>query len=299
MSKKGSSKSFLYFVKEGLTNILVHGFMSFAAVAVMAACLLITGSFTLVAYNIEVLIEDLESQNEIAVFIDDSLSREDAVKLEAEIKKIENIATVEFVPKEQAFDEYLEQLEEDAYIMEGLKEDNPLRDGYRITMYDISKHGETTAAINQIQGIGGVQSRKDISDRLLQIKNVVNAISMTLIALLGAVSLFIISNTVKLAMFYRREEIAIMKMIGATNTFIRLPFMVEGITLGLLGGLFAFGAQMGVYQYITNGLVEGTGILKMVEFSQFGLPLFGIFMLGGTLLGIIGSVFTIQKFMKV
>ena len=299
MSKKGSSKSFLYFIKEGLSNIFLHGFMSFAAVAVMAACLLITGSFALVAYNIEILIEDLESQNEIAVFIDESLTREDALKIEAEIKKIENIASVEFVSKEAAFQDYLVQLGEDAYIMEGLQEDNPLRDSYKITMHDISKHAETTEAISKIQGIGNTRSRQDISDRLLQIKTVVNAISLTLIALLGSVSLFIISNTVKLAMFYRREEIAIMKMIGATNAFIRLPFMVEGVTLGLFGGLFAYFAQMGVYKYITDGLVAGTGILKMVEFSQFGLPLFGLFMLAGVVLGIVGSVFTIQKFMKV
>lgn len=291
--------SLLYFIREGIKNIFVNGFMSFAAISVMAACILVTGSFTLVAYNIGTIIESLESQNEIAVYIDDAFTREQAIALEGEIKKIDNIATVEFVPKEKAFENYLVELGDDAYIIEDLRKDNPLRDGYKITMKDIGKHKETVDAIASIQGVGDTVSRKDISDKLLQIKSVVNAISATLIALLGSVSLFIISNTVKLAMFYRREEIAIMKMVGATNTFIRLPFIVEGVALGLLGGIFAYGAQYGVYTYIAKELVAGTGILKVVEFGTFAWPLLGIFLISSVIVGLVGSVLTMQKFLKV
>lgn len=289
----------VYFFKEGLHNIFVNGFMSFAAVSVMAACLLITGSFTLVAYNIGVMIEELESQNEIAVYIEDTLSREEAVSLEAQIKKIENIATVEFVPKEEAFENYLKELGDDAYIIEDLREDNPLRDGYKITMKDISLHAQTVEKIGEIAGVGDTVSRKDISDKLLQIKSVVNAVSATLVALLGAVSLFIISNTVKLALFYRREEIAIMKMVGATNTFIRMPFVVEGITLGLLGGVIAYGAQYFVYRYITNGLIAGASFLEVVPFAAFSTTLLLTMLAAGVVIGLVGSVLTIQKFLKV
>ena len=124
-------------------------------------------------------------------------------------------------------------------------------------------------------------------------------ISYTLIALLGAVSVFIIANTVKLAMLARREEIAIMKMVGATNHFIRAPFVVEGITLGLCGALLAFFVQWGVYQYVTGQLVKGTAILTMVPFTQVWQPTLGVMLLAGLVLGVGGSVLTIRKFLKV
>ncbi|MBQ6836315.1 MAG: permease-like cell division protein FtsX [Clostridia bacterium] len=288
-----------YFFREGFKNIFVNGFMSFAAMSVLAACILITGSFTLVAYNIGVMIEDLESQNEIAVYIDDTVPREEAIKLEYQLKKIDNVDTIEFVPKEDAFEDYLEELGDDAYIIEDLREDNPLRDGYKITMKDISLHGETVKEISDIAGVGETISRKDISDKLLQIKNVVNAISMALIALLGAVSLFIVANTVRLALFYRREEIAIMKMVGATNSFIRMPFVVEGTIIGFLSGVVSYYAQYFVYKYITDKLIAGASFIEVVPFDAFSGTLFATVTFAGIVIGLIGSVFTIQKFMKV
>ena len=288
-----------YFFREGFRNIFVNGFMSFAAISVLAACLLITGSFTLVAYNIGVMIEDLESQNEIAVYIDDTVPREEAIQLEYQLKKIENVATIKFVPKEEAFENYLDELGDDAYIIEDLREDNPLRDGYQITMKDISLHSETVKKIQDVTGVGETVSRKDISDKLLQVKNVVNAVSMTLVALLGGVSLFIISNTIRLALFYRREEISIMKMVGATNTFIRMPFVVEGTIIGFLSGVVSYYAQMGVYRYITDKLIAGVSFINIVPFETFSGTVFTLVTLAGITIGLIGSVFTIQKFMKV
>lgn len=288
-----------YFLREGFRNIFVNGFMSVAALSVLAACILITGSFTLVAYNIGVMIEDLESQNEIAVYIDDTVSREAAINLENQFRKIDNVDTVEFVPKEEAFEDYLEELGDDAYIVEDLREDNPLRDGYKITMKDISLHSETVKKISEIAGVGDTVSRKDISDKLLQIKTVVNAVSVALIAMLGSVSLFIVANTVRLALFYRREEIAIMKMVGATNTFIRMPFVVEGTIIGGMSGVIAYYLQFFTYKYITEKIVAGASFIDMVPFEAFSGTLFVTVIFAGIVIGLIGSIFTIQKFMKV
>ncbi len=291
--------SIRYFLHEGLHSIVVHGFMSFAAVTVIAACLLITGTFSLVAYNIEILISGLESQNEIAVYIDETYTREQALALKEQILSVDNVKEVVFVSKEELFDEYLEELGDDAAVMEDLREDNPLRDSYRVVMEDVSRHEETVEALEQTQGIASTNSEKEISDRLIQIRRVVNAVSYTLIALLGAVSIFIISNTVKLAMFARREEIAVMKMVGATNGFIRTPFVIEGVALGLMAAVVAFFAEWGVYTYIVTELVQGTAIFGMVEFETFGLRLLGILICAGLVLGVGGSVLTIRKFLKV
>ena len=277
----------------------MHGLMSFAAVTVIAACLLIIAIFGLVAYNIGVLIDGLASQNEIAVFVDENLSREEAQALQQSLESVPNVESVTFVPKEEAFDIYLEMLGEDAYIMEDLREDNPLRDEYRIVMKDVALHDETVEALKEVVGIAAANSEKEISDKLMQMQRIVNAVSYTLVALLGAVSIFIISNTVRLAMFARREEISIMKMVGATDGFIRIPFIVEGMTLGLMAGLVDFFAQWGVYDYITEKLVESSGIFSTVAFSEIWSMLLPIMLASGIVIGILGSVLTIRKFLRV
>ncbi|MBQ1270133.1 MAG: permease-like cell division protein FtsX [Clostridia bacterium] len=288
-----------YFIKEGLVGIKQHGLMSFAAVTVIAACLLIVSTFGLIAYNIDLLIDGLASQNEIAVFVDEALSREEAQALQQAFDAISNVEEVTFITKEQAFDNYLETMGEDAYIMEDLREDNPLRDEYRIVMKDVSLHDETVEQLKAVSGVASTNSEKEISDRLMQMKSIVNAVSYTLIALLGAVSIFIISNTVRLAMFARREEISIMKMVGATDGFIRAPFVIEGMTLGLLAGLVSFGVEWVVYDYITEKLVESSGLFSMIAFEEIWRMMLPLMLGASVVIGILGSVLTIRKFLRV
>ena len=304
MSKKSRNQSnrkagFAYYVREGLSSVFVHGFTSLAAMLVIAACLMITGIFSLVAYNIDLQIRELEGKSEIVIYIDEEVSREDAKALGSRIKKIDNIKTADFVTKEQLFEDYLESLGEDAYVMEELREDNPLRDSYQITMKDVSLHKETVEELEALDGVAASSSMQEVSDRLIQIRKVVNLISVTLVALLGAVSVFIIANTVKLAMFARKEEIAVMKMVGATNHFIRAPFVVEGMFLGLCAAVLAFFVQWGVYAYVGGQLAEGTAILTMVPFVTVWKRVLGLMAGAGLLLGVGGSVITIRRFLKV
>ena len=288
-----------YYLKEGISNFFSHRLMSVAAITVIAACLLITSSFSLVAYNLGIQVADLETQSEIMLWVDETYTRPQAQALEEEIKQVDNVETVEFIPKEESLEDYKEQMGDDAYILEGLENDNPLRDGYRIVMKDVSLHQETVDALEKIDGIASTTSKKEFSDKLVKMRSVVNAISYTLIAMLGAVSIFIISNTVKLAMFARREEIAIMRMVGATNHFIRSPFIVEGLVLGDIASLVAFGLEWLIYDYITEGVVGSTGLMEMVAFPQFALPLLLMMLAAGLVLGSGGSVLTIRKFLKV
>ena len=288
-----------YYLKEGISNFFSHRLMSAAAITVIAACLLITSSFSLVAYNLGIQVADLETQSEIMLWVDETYTRPQAQALEQEIKQVDNVDTVEFIPKEESLEDYKEQMGDDAYILEGLENDNPLRDGYRIVMKDVSLHQETVDALEQIDGIASTTSKKEFSDKLVKMRSVVNAISYTLIAMLGAVSIFIISNTVKLAMFARREEIAIMRMVGATNHFIRSPFIVEGLVLGEIAALVAFGLEWLIYDYIPEGAVGGPGLLQTVAFRQFALPLLLMMLAAGLVLGSGGSVLTIRKFLKV
>ena len=176
MSKKSRNQSnrkagFAYYVREGLSSVFVHGFTSLAAMLVIAACLMITGIFSLVAYNIDLQIRELEGKSEIVIYIDEEVSREDAKALGSRIKKIDNIKTADFVTKEQLFEDYLESLGEDAYVMEELREDNPLRDSYQITMKDVSLHKETVEELEALDGVAASSSMQEVSDRLIQIQS--------------------------------------------------------------------------------------------------------------------------------
>ena len=304
MSKKSRNQSnrkagFAYYVREGLSSVFVHGFTSLAAMLVIAACLMITGTFALVAYNLDLQIRELEGQSEIVVYIDENVSRDNALALGQKIRALDNVKTAEFVTKEQLFDDYLDSLGEDAYVMEELRDDNPLRDSYQITMDDVSLHADTVKALENINGVAASSSMQEVSERLIQIRQVVNLISYTMVALLGGVSVFIIANTVKLAMFARKEEIAIMKMVGATNHFIRAPFVVEGMFLGLSAAALAFFVLWGVYAYVSAQLAEGTAILTMVAFAAVWKEVLVTMLGAGLLLGVGGSVITIRRFLKV
>ncbi len=304
MSKKSRNYSdhksgFGYFIREGISSAFVHGFTSLAAVSVIAACLMITGTFALVAYNIDLEIKKLEGQSEIIVYIDETVSREDAQAMGQRIRQLSNIKEAEFVTKEQLFENYLDSLGEEAYVMEGLREDNPLRDSYQITMVDVSLHAETVDALEQMPGIASSSSMQDVSQRLIRLRHVVRLVSLALVAMLGAVSVFIIANTIKLAMFSRKEEIAVMKMVGATNHFIRAPFVVEGLFLGTCAALLAFFFQWGVYAYTTNQLAQGTSVVEMISFTQVWQPILILMLGAGLLLGVGGSVVTIRRFLKV
>lgn len=304
MSKKSRNQSnrkagFAYYVREGLSSVFVHGFTSLAAMLVIAACLMITGTFALVAYNLDLQIRELEGQSEIVVYIDENVSRDNALALGQKIRALDNVKTAEFVTKEQLFEDYLDSLGEDAYVMEELRNDNPLRDSYQITMDDVSLHADTVKALENINGVAASSSMQEVSERLIQIRQVVNLISYTMVALLGGVSVFIIANTVKLAMFARKEEIAIMKMVGATNHFIRAPFVVEGMFLGLSAAALAFFVLWGVYAYVSAQLAEGTAILTMVAFAAVWKEVLAIMLGAGLLLGVGGSVITIRRFLKV
>ena len=231
-----------YLIREGFRGIFTHKFMSFATVAVIVACLIIIGSLGVVSVNISSLIHNLEQENEVVAFVEENLSDEEARGLEASISGIENIASVEYVTKETAMDNFMKDY--DSVLMEGI-DSSVFRNRYVVHLNDISKMLETRDALAAIPGIAKVNAHIDYANGFITVRNIVTVISLVLVAVLVLVSFFIMSNTIKLATYSRQDEIAIMRMVGATNGFIRLPFVVEGLVLGILGALIAFFAEWG------------------------------------------------------
>ena len=288
-----------YYIKEGVRSIFTHGLMSFAAVCMTVACLLIMGSFSLIAVNAGNILQDLEDENEFLAYVDESLSQNEARALQDEIEAIPNVSSVTFVTKEQALQDFIAQQETNRYTYSTSAE--TLRDRYRIHVEDIEQLQDTADQVKQVNGIADVEASLEIADGFVMVRNVATAIAVILIVMLVVISVFIIANTIKLSTFTRREEIAIMKMCGATNWFVRAPFLVEGVILGLAGGIIAFFCQWGIYGLITRAMMESGifSIITTVPFGNISHVVLLVFLLVGFAIGGGGSVMAIRKFLKV
>lgn len=291
--------NFFYFIKEGAFNMFSHGFMSFAAVGITVACLLIMGTFTLVAVNANAMLAELESQNQILAFADLGMSEEEARAMEKDIRAIDNVAGVTFISDVEAAAAFRGRYE-DNELFQGLPDDN-FRHRYAIDLVDIGYMSQTKAALEALPNIYDVSAYEDEAAGFITIRNVAGVVCVVLIAVLFLVSVFIIANTIKLTTFDRRDEIAIMKMVGATNGFVQAPFVVEGMILGLTGGLVAFFAQWGIYELIGRAIHTDRAIelITLIPFPSIAWPLLGVFSGAGLLVGTIGSVMALHKFLQV
>ncbi|MBQ7896258.1 MAG: permease-like cell division protein FtsX [Oscillospiraceae bacterium] len=288
-----------YLIREGFRSIGTHGFMSFASVTIIMACLIIMGSVSLLSVNIDQLIKELENQNEIVAFVDDSISEEaDAKALESSVRAVNNIDTVEFVNREDAMDNFMSQYDDD--LMEGIDE-TVFRHRFVIKLVDIALMAQTKADLENVEGIAKVKAHIEYADAFITIRNIVSIVSLALIVMLVFVSIFIMTNTIKLATFSRREEIAIMKMVGASNGFIRMPYIIEGLILGGLGGLLAFFVEWGLYTALTSKVVGGlTGsFVTLVPFNNLAMPMLICFAGTGVVVGIFGGINAIKNYLKV
>ena len=293
-------RRFGYYWKEGFRNIFKHGFMSIAAVLIMIACLLLTGTVTLIAYNIDQSIETLQQSNEIVVFIDEDLTTREAKALGSEFERIDNIATIEFEDRDVALEKYREELGEDAVILENYNSaNNPLRNSFIFTLKDPTLAEQTIGEISAVDGTDYIRADEDVISRLIQVQHVFNIVALAMVVGLAVISIFIIANTVKLAMFARREEISIQKMVGATNWFIRWPFVIEGMVLGLLAGGLAYLAEWGLYSELTSIASGVIPYFHILPFDNLRLLVLGVYLGAGVLFGIGGSVTSIRKFMDV
>ncbi len=289
-----------YLLKEGFKGIFRHGFMSFAAVCVTVACLLIVGSFTCLVYNINIMVEDLNKTNEILVYIDDTLSDAEAKSVGTKLNTIENVHQIRFVSREEALANFRADHQEDE-AFDGVQASD-LRHRFIVVLEDNSLMEETDKQIQALPGVAKTNAAYELAEGFTTLQNVLHIVSFAVIAVLLVVSLLIISNTVKLAMYDRRDEIAIMKMVGATNGFIRLPFVVEGFTLGMVGAALAFGLEWLMY----NALLERIAVVDtlklfstLVPFEQLLIPMIATFVGAGMFVGIVGSWTSIRKFMDV
>ncbi len=293
------SNNFGYLLKEGIRGIFLHGFMSFAAVCVTVACLVIIGSFSVLLYNLNIMVAEVEQDAEILVYIDETYTEAEAKSVGSRINMIDNVYQATFVSRQEALEEFVaKQGDESAF--DGLQAD-VLQDRFIVVLEDNSKMREAVPMIEAVDGVAEVNAPYQVAEALGTVQHILRIVSAAVIILLLVVSLLIISNTVKLAMYDRRDEIAIMKMVGATNGFIRFPFVIEGFLLGIFGAAVAFFLEWGLYNGMVNwiGTVDSLNLLDFVPFTDLLWPMVATFGAAGLFVGIFGSFASIRKFLDV
>ncbi len=288
-----------YFIREGLRGLTSHRAFAFAAIGIIAACLIITGSVSLVVVNLEHNLNRLMAENEILAYIDESYSQEDAEALGETLQAIPNVTDCTFVNREDALENYLNGLEDDT-----LYTDLPstvLRDRYVIHVEDITILTDTVKQVEAVKGVAKVSAAMDVVNGFITVRNVAAGVAVILLGVLLVVSFFIISNAIKMATIHRAEEIAIMKIVGATNAFVRWPFVVEGIVLGLASAVIAGILQFGIYSLLTKA-VNGFSYVQfitLIPYRQLVLPVAIAYLAIGLLVGVLGSLIAIRKFLRV
>lgn len=292
---KGASLSYL--TKEGFRNVWVNRLMSLASVTVLMACLVIIGLGAMLFFNINALLDTVESQNVIMVYFNEGTTDQQLEEAEEKISEISNVSEYTFISKEQALEEYVASKGEDAVYLEGLEE-NPMPDGYRVVVADLTQFDTTVDKLWTIENVESIRENSDIASKLVDIRQAVTTVIAGMVALLFLVSLFIIANTIRITMFSRKLEISIMKAVGATNWFIRWPFMVEGVVIGLISSVVSIGVLAGLYQgvvYVFNDMLE---LFKPIGFTQYAGYIFLLFAGIGMFTGSVGSLISMGKYLK-
>lgn len=290
-----------YLTKEGFRNLKVNRLMTVASVTVLFSCLLLVGIAFMMLVNIETFINSVEQENVIMVYAKTDVSTYDYIRMGAQLNSIDYVGNVESVEKGPAYEKVLSELDDNLKQYLESVDENPLPDGYKVTVSDMSHFNEVVDEVKKLDNILRVHENSSLARQLSAIKSAVQYISFGIVILLLIVSLFIISNTIKITMFSRRLEISIMKSVGATNSFIRWPFMVEGIIMGVFAGILATGAVWGLYDLALSQFAyvfTSFGDLQAVGFLDYAPYLAVSFILIGVFTGVFGSATSIKKYLK-
>jgi len=298
---KNSKKkvSVKYLTKEGFRNVWHNKLMSIASVAVLMSCMIIIGCAALVFANINKVLDKVDDQNVIVAFIDDGAAQDVIDRVGADLKALPNVGSVTFVSQEEGLAQMAEEMDLSDYL-NGME--NPLPDSYKITVDDMALFDQTAESIRNVDGIQSIEESSDLAGSLTTVRHAVSIVSIVIIAMLFVVSLFIVSNTVRVTMYSRRLEISIMKAVGATRWFIRWPFMIEGMLIGLLAGVLSLLAVWGVYALAVSlfgdMFASLLGGVTLVPFADLSWKLLLAFVAIGIVTGGVGSIFSMNKYLR-
>lgn len=291
-----------YFLTEGFRNVFKNKKSTFSCLGVMCATMLIFGLFFTIGENINSWVKNLEQEQGMQVFMDYDATEEEIRSLNEDLNKIEGVNSVTFVSKEDAYNSMKEKFGKNENALRGFTAD-AFSVSYLVTLTDLSMNDQVYNSINNLDTVREIQNKRDTIQTLSKVGNTIQIVTFVMFAILILISLFIISNTIKLTVHARRKEISIMKYVGATNGFIRTPFMIEGIIIGIISGVLSILIVGGGYNYIATHLANSETWQKLsLDLLSFG-DMFGqivlVYMILGVGIGIVGSSISMRKYLDV
>lgn len=285
-----------YLIKEGFKSVINNHMMSLASIGVLVSCLIITGAALLLSLNVNSVVESVGKDNQVTVYLDDNVTELQAVmEIGPKIREVANVSECEFYSKDDAIKELENELGNLFGELQG--DSNPLPHAFHVTMTDLSLYNETVDDISGVAGVYKLSDRSDVADKLTSLNNLVTQIGLWIIIVLGIISLFIISNSIRMTMYSRRFEISIMKSVGATNWFVRVPFIVEGMVLGIVSGLIA----SGIIAFLYEGIIVAVQFIipfSEIPYSEVALQLSASFVILGLIVGASGAMISIGRYLK-
>lgn len=297
--------SFNYLIRQGVSGIWKNRMMTFASFCILLVSLLMVGLASLTAINLTRIIVGIENNSELVVVINDDASDENEAELKKRLEAIPNVNTIELYSKEEAWEGMLKSMTEEERDFFKYADENPLPDTYRVTVWDIEMMSETTAQIETLDYVYSTQSPTGFADILINIRRIFTIVAIAVVMALVVVSLVIISNTTRASVFARRKEINIMKYVGATNLFIRIPFFVEGMIVGVVAAAGALAMTKFAYESVYNLFVDNQsiwfvmGIQRMYSFDDLLFPVTVSYLVAGAVIGAVGTSISTGKHLKV
>ena len=270
--------------------------MSIASVIVLVSCLILTGTAALFSVNISETVKKTGEGNVTRVFLEESVIDGQVIYIEEEIKRIPNVEKTQFISKDEAIKSYQNSMREDIFN-QLIGEGNPLPHAIDVTMTDLSLYDQTIENILKVEGVDDVRDTREVANKLSSLSNLVNTMGLWIVIALVLVSIFIISNTIRMTMYSRRFEISIMKSVGATDSFVRIPFVIEGMFIGLLAGIIASVVTVFLYGAMAN-VVKSITQINLTPYSQIGWIVNAAFIVAGVLIGALGSVLSIGRYLR-
>lgn len=290
-------RGFGYLTKEGLKNVWSNRIMSIASICVLVSCLVLTGIASLFSINIGKVVDSVGKTNETSVYIKKDYSQLEAVYIGKEIERLDNVESTTFLPKEEAMEQFKDLINDDALFAE-MQDRDPLPDTVVVVMKDLSLYEQTVDQIKRIEGVDDVSSHTELAKTLTDISNLVNAISLGITLALTIVSIFIIANTIRVTMYSRRFEISIMKSVGATNSFVRWPFLMEGMVIGFISAILATCGVGLLYEVIMTAIQQMLPIFVSIPIMNVIWYVAAAFAVSGVVIGFFGSLISIRKYLK-
>ena len=288
-----------YFIQEVFHSLRRNNWMTFASIGTVAVSLFVLGVFLILVLNMNRLAGMLESQVQISVYLEDHLTDREKRQIGYDIESLQGIDSVTYVDRETAKERLKERLGDQKYLLDALSDDNPLPDAFEVTVTTPSVVESAAGAIDSMQGVEEAKYGQDVVEHLFDITRLMRIFGFVLMCLLGGATLFIISNTIRLTVFARRKEIAIMKYVGATDWFIRWPFLLEGIVLGCIGGLIAAVALRSFYAAMAAKIYSTLAFFPLMPQYPFMNYVTAAILLAGIVIGAIGSVISLKRFLRV